>query len=139
MKRPILILISLGLIWVVLAPTTSISTTPDSQVEHGKYLVMHVAMCVQCHTPHTEQGELDLSRLLQGAPIPVKSPFPSQTWAFEAPKLAGLPGGWTEADLIRLLQTGKGPRDRAPRPPMPPFRLSKEDATAIAAYLKSLQ
>jgi hypothetical protein len=86
-----------------------------------------------------ERGELDQSRLLQGAPVPLKSPFPSQTWAFEAPKIAGLPGGWTEADLIQLLQTGKGPRGRSPQPPMPPFRLSQADATAIAAYLKSLQ
>jgi mono/diheme cytochrome c family protein len=127
---------------VVLAVIALAVSTPgaaDNQIERGKYLVLNVAMCVQCHTPRNDQGELDQSRLLQGAPIPIKSPFPSQTWAFEAPKIAGLPGGWTEADLIRLLQTGKGPRGRSPQPPMPPFRLNQADATAIAAYLKSLQ
>jgi len=105
----------------------------------GKYLVMHVAMCVQCHTPRDQQGELDQSRLLQGAPMPLESPFPLQTWAFEAPKIAGLPGGWTEEDLIQLLQTGRGPRGMTPRLPMPPFRMTQEDAAAVAAYLKSLQ
>ena len=127
--------------WValaVLAPVVSAQTALDAQIARGEYLVMHVAMCVQCHTPRNEQGELEQSRLLQGAPIPLPSPFPSQTWAFEAPKIAGLPGGWTENDLMRLLQTGKGPRGEAPRPPMPPFRMTEQDAAAVAVYLKSL-
>jgi mono/diheme cytochrome c family protein len=124
---------------VVIVFVASAPKAQDNQIDRGKYLVMHVAMCVQCHTPRNAQGVLDEARLLQGAPVPVQSPFPSQPWAFEAPKIAGLPGGWTEADLIQLLQTGKGPRGRSPQPPMPPFRLSQADATAIAAYLKSLQ
>jgi hypothetical protein len=128
-----------SMVLVAIALAASALGATDKQIERGKYLVLHVAMCVQCHTPRNDQGELDQSRLLQGAPVPIKSPFPSQTWAFEAPKIAGLPGGWTEADLIHLLQTGKGPRGRVPQPPMPPFRLSQADATAIAAYLKSLQ
>lgn len=132
-------------IWVghvtlaALLSVASVSTAQEQQIAHGKYLVMHVAMCVYCHTPRNEQGELDQSRLLQGAPMPLASPFPSQTWAFEAPKIAGLPGGWTEADLSQLLQTGRGPRGMSPRPPMPPFRMTQEDAAAVAAYLKSLQ
>jgi mono/diheme cytochrome c family protein len=138
MKRMFLILIS-GAALAVIASTVSTPMASDNQIERGKYLVMHVAMCVQCHTPRTEQGELDEARLLQGAPMPVKSPFPSQTWAFETPKIAGLPGGWTETDLIRLLQIGKDPRGESPQPPMPPFRMTKADATAIAMYLKSLQ
>jgi mono/diheme cytochrome c family protein len=123
----------------VLVPAASVSAAQDHQIARGEYLVMHVAMCVQCHTPRNEQGELDQSRLLQGAPMPLESPFPSQTWAFEAPKLAGLPGGWSEADLIQLLQTGRSPRGTPPRAPMPPFRMTAEDAAAVAAYLKSLQ
>jgi mono/diheme cytochrome c family protein len=123
----------------IILPALSVSTAQDHQLERGQYLVMHVAMCVQCHTPRNEQGELEQTRLLQGAPMPLASPFPSQTWAFEAPKIAGLPGGWTEADLIKLLQTGQGPRGTSPRPPMPPFRMTQEDAAAVAAYLKSLQ
>lgn len=123
---------------VMLHPLAAAQTSSD-QMQHGKYLVERVAMCVYCHTPRTEQGELDRSRLLQGAPMPIASPFPSQTWAFKAPKIAGLPGGWSEADMIRLLRTGKGPRGNAPRPPMPPFRMTQDDAAAVAAFLKSLQ
>ena len=116
--------------------------TSDSQhadVEHGQYIVHHVAMCIHCHTSRNKEGVLDGERLLQGAPIPVDSPFEGQRWAFQAPRLAGLPGGWSEEQLIRFLQTGETISGRTPLPPMPPFRMTKGDAAAVAAYLKSLQ
>ena len=110
----------------------------ESPAARGEYLVLHVAMCVQCHTPRNARGELDRRRLLQGAPMPVKSPWPEQEWAFEAPSLAGLPGGWSEDQLARFLQTGKDINGRNARPPMPPFRMNRQDALAVAAYLRSL-
>jgi len=112
-------------------------TSSAEQLQRGQYLVEHVAMCVQCHTPRHAHGELDRTRLLQGAPIPVPAPFPMSQWAFEAPKIAGLPG-WLAEDARRLLQTGKSARGYTPRPPMPPFRMTEEDAAAVVAYLKSL-
>jgi mono/diheme cytochrome c family protein len=113
------------------------STNSSEQIQHGEYLVLHVAMCVQCHTPRDQEGRLEKTRLLRGAPMPVQSPFPSSPWAFQAPTIAGLPG-WTAEDAITFLQTGKRADGSSPRPPMPPFRLTPEDATAIVAYLKSL-
>jgi len=110
----------------------------DNAVARGEYLVLHVAMCVQCHTPRDSRGELDRRRLLQGAPIPVKSPWAGQEWAFQAPSLRGLPGGWSEEQLVSFLQTGKDVRGMSPKPPMPPFRMTREDAVAVAAYLRSL-
>ncbi len=103
----------------------------------GDYLVSHVAMCVQCHTPRDAKGELDRTRLLKGAPIPLRSPFPHQGWAFAAPAIAGLPG-WTNHDALALLTTGRRPMGYTPKPPMPPFRLSREDADAVIAFLRSL-
>lgn len=111
----------------------------ETPIERGKYLVHHVAMCVQCHTPRDEQGNLKKVSLLQGSAIPVASPFSEQHWAFKAPQLAGLPAGFQEEDLVRLLRTGKGPRGNSPKPPMPPFRMTKQDAQAVAAYLKSIR
>lgn len=110
----------------------------DHPVTRGEYLVTHLAMCVQCHTPRDARGALDRRRLLQGAPVPVKSPWVDQEWAFQAPSLAGLPGGWTEEQLIRFLETGRDISGRYARPPMPPFRMTREDAAAVAAYLRSL-
>jgi mono/diheme cytochrome c family protein len=121
------------------SPSATNAAGEDQAVSRGRYLVHHVAMCVQCHTPRRQDGSLDLDDLLQGATIPVDSPFPGQQWSFAAPALAGLPGGWTEQDVARFLQTGETPGGYAPKPPMPPFRLNAEDAVGIAAYLKSLE
>jgi mono/diheme cytochrome c family protein len=114
---------------------------PDqpSLAERGKYIVHHVAMCIYCHTPRNEEGVLDQQQLLQGAPMPIGSPFPQQQWAFQAPKIAGLPGGWTAEDMAKFLQTGETPTGHQPQPPMPPFRFNDEDAKAVAAYLVSLK
>jgi len=107
------------------------------QRRRGEYLVHHVAMCVQCHSPRDERGRLIEQRLLQGARMPVSRPFPDQSWAVQAPGIAGL-SGWTDDDVLALLTSGKREDGAAPSPPMPPFRLSEEDARAVLAYLRSL-
>ena len=129
----LVVIVACGVSAAQLSPHTSSA----EQLQRGQYLVEHVAMCVQCHTPRNAQGELDRTRLLQGASIPVSAPFPMSQWAFEAPKIAALPG-WLAEDAMRLLQTGKSARGYTPRPPMPPFRMTQEDAAAVVAYLKSL-
>src|SRR5690606_36491995 len=68
------------------------STSASSPIARGEYLVHHVAMCVQCHSPRDASGQLDRSRLLTGGRIPVRPPWPDQQWAFTAPRIAGLPG-----------------------------------------------
>jgi mono/diheme cytochrome c family protein len=116
----------------------SLAAAPEEQTVRGSYLVNHVAMCVQCHTPRDANGDLNRARLLKGAPIPVRSPFPNQTWAFAAPAIAGLPG-WTTEDAVTLLTTGRRLNGYMPKRPMPPFRLIREDAEAVVAYLRSLR
>jgi hypothetical protein len=116
-------------------PSASLDQT---QIERGKYLAEQVAMCVQCHSPRDAEGELDRHTLFKGARIPIASPFPNKQWALSAPRIAGLPG-WEEEDFITLLMTGSRPTGEVPRPPMPPFRMSREDASAIAAFLISLR
>lgn len=108
-----------------------------AQVAHGKYLVHHVAQCIQCHTPRNSAGELIQSRLMQGAPIPVSGPSFSPPWAATSASLAGL--GNYEHDFVKyLLMHGKRPDGSRPEHPMPRFRLSEEDADAVIAYLVSL-
>ena len=109
-----------------------------AQIARGEYLARHVAMCVECHTPRDATGVKNLDRLFQGGVIPLRSPYPNDVWAFKAPRIAGLPGR-SEADVALLLQTGKDSRGWSPRHPMPGFRLEREDAAAIAAYLNSLE
>jgi len=110
----------------------------DSRIEHGRYLVHQVALCVQCHSPRDENGRLLETRLLSGARIPVNSPFPSQPWAYQAPDIRGMVG-YTEEEGIRLLTEGITRGGTPPRPPMQQFHLTVEDARAVVAYLKSLR
>jgi hypothetical protein len=122
----------------LLAGILCLAAGPERDVSRGGYLVNRVAMCVQCHSPRDASGELDATRLFKGAPIPVRSPFPGQIWAFSAPAISGLPG-WSDADAMRLLTIGRRPNGYAPKPPMPPFRLSYADAEAVIAFFRSLR
>jgi mono/diheme cytochrome c family protein len=123
---------------ILAAVQVGLAAAPQEQVARGSYLVGQVAMCVQCHTPRDADGNLDRARLLKGAPMPVRSPFANQTWAFAAPAVAGLPG-WTAEDALRLLTAGRRLSGYTPKRPMPPFRLLREDAEAIVAYLHTLR
>ncbi len=106
-------------------------------VEHGRYLVLHVAMCVQCHSPRDDQGQILEGRLLSGAPMPIHAPPWPEDWATNAPRIDGLPG-YTDELATRLLTQGAIGRDgRRLRAPMPPFRMSAQDAADVIAFLKS--
>jgi mono/diheme cytochrome c family protein len=111
----------------------------SSATERGKYIVEHVAMCIQCHTPRDKNGQLILSEYLGGAPIPVNPPpYPNQKWALKAPAIAGLPG-YTREQGVRLLMEGITRNGTPPNPPMPPFRFTRADAEAVVSYLMTLQ
>jgi mono/diheme cytochrome c family protein len=108
-----------------------------AMIAHGRYLVHHVAMCVQCHTPRDGDGNLMPLMLLKGAAMPIQSPFPHVEWAYRAQHIAGLPG-YTVEQGVRLLTEGITASGGRPKAPMPPFRMTREDAEAVVAYLKSL-
>ncbi len=106
--------------------------------EHGKYIVQDVVQCIQCHTPRDGNGVLLMDRLLMGAPIPVRSPFPDQDWAYHAPRIAGMPG-YSEEEGVRLLTKGITRNGQPPKPPMLQFHMTEQDARDVVAYLKSLK
>jgi mono/diheme cytochrome c family protein len=111
----------------------------DAQkIARGKYLVEEVAKCQKCHTPADDHGQPDRARWLQGGPVPIQPARPTADWAYEAPKIAGLPG-WNDADAIRFLQTGITASGYRARPPMNEYKLPRADAEAIVAYLRSLR
>ncbi len=108
-----------------------------SKLERGKYLVEGVGLCGDCHTPHNEKGEPVTGQKLQGATIAFSPTVPVPVWAGKAPAIAGLTG-LNNADVISLLSAGQTTRGIRPRPPMPGYRLSKQDAEAVVMYLRSL-
>ena len=113
------------------------ATANEKAVARGKYIVEGVAGCGYCHTPRDKDGNVDKTKWLTGAPVFYEPAQPVPGWALTAPRLAGLPPG-DDAALIKLLTTSIARSGQPPRQPMPRFRMSREDAEAVMAYLKSL-
>jgi len=145
------ILAAIGLAVVVLArisahsqPPAAPAAPPSSQtgaitgnIEHGRYIAEHVAMCVECHSGRDSHGNIiDAERYL-GAPIPV-GPAWATDWALRAPRNKGLPG-YDDAMAMRLLTEGSIGRDGLQlKLPMPRFRMTPQDAADVIAFLRSL-
>ena len=108
-----------------------------TRIARGKYIVEGVAGCGYCHTPRDQDGNPDHSRWLEGGPVFYEPARPLQGWANTVPRLAGLPPG-SDADLIKLLTTSVARTGKAPRWPMPRFYMTRTDAEAVVAYLKSI-
>jgi mono/diheme cytochrome c family protein len=140
-KQGAIAIAAAGLVGAVLygqARVPSPAPAPEAAaVARGEYLTWHVGMCVQCHTPRDQNGNLIETKAFTGAPVPLTTPWPHRPWAFAAPRIAGL-GGFTEEQILTLLTTGQAVGREKPKPPMPPFRLSQDDARAVVAYLKTL-
>jgi len=115
---------------------------PSSQgirgnLEHGRYIVHQVAMCVQCHSPRDDEGNILETREFDGAPIPFRPPWPND-WAISAPRNRGL-AGYDDEQAMRLLTEGAIGRDGVQlKPPMPRFHMTKEDAADVITYMRSL-
>jgi mono/diheme cytochrome c family protein len=113
----------------------------QKQIQRGKYLVT-IGGCMDCHTPGYFFGKPDMARFLGGSEVGFEIPglgvFHGSNLTPD--KETGL-GNWTEAQIITAIQTGKRPdgRELAPIMPWRAFaQLTKSDAQAMAAFLKSL-
>ena len=106
-------------------------------VERGKYIVENVAMCEQCHTARNDKGVPDRAHWLMGGAVTMRPAYSWPDWAFVEPRLAGAPPG-TDEQFIRLLTTGISRTGAPPKLPMPPFRMTRQDAESVLAYLKTL-
>ena len=113
----------------------------DAAIARGKYLVT-IGGCQDCHTPGHFFGKPDMARVLGGSEVGFEIPG---LGTFYGPNLTpdketGL-GGWTDVQIIAALQTGVRPDGRVLAPIMP-WRalavLTKPDAAAVVAYLRSL-
>lgn len=118
-----------------LAP--ALSAAEPALLEQGRHLVEDVGLCADCHSPRLPTGEFDRGRWLQGAPLGFKPLF-EMPWSPVAPPLAGL-AGYTDEQAIKFLTTGERPSGVPVLPPMPAYRFTKNEATAVLAYLRSLK
>ncbi len=111
------------------------------QVLRGKYLAT-LGLCNDCHTPGYFFGKPDTARFLGGSEVGFDIPG---VGVFHGPNLTPDPetglGRWSADDIVRAIQTGVRPDGRILAPIMPWHafaELTKADAQAIAAFLKSL-
>ena len=126
--------------WLVVAFINA-ADAQQAQAERGKYLVS-IAGCNDCHTPGYFFGKPDMNRYLGGSDVGFEIPG---LGVFHGPNLTPDPetglGKWSIAEIVTALQTGKRPdgRELAPIMPWRAFaNLTKDDATAVAVFLKSL-
>ena len=137
-------LLSLSIVGCLLTLGSVVGICQDTKkVEYGKYLAEEVAKCLDCHTPRTESGELDKTKLMKGKVMEVQPIEAIKDWHKTSPDITPsgrLWGRWGgEAALVKYLVTGLTPRGTMAGPPMPTYKMKKEDAEAIVEYLKTLK
>ncbi len=113
-------------------------------IERGRYLVNHVSLCVDCHTPRTRLGVPDSALYLAGnARGPGGDPIPNIT-----PDKTGI-GDWAVDDIVNVLRLGMLPDFDNVQGLMadvvdghgggPGYKDAPlDDRQAIAAYLKTI-
>jgi len=111
----------------------------DAAWNRGAYLVRHLAHCGECHSPRGFLGAVDADLELAGNP---QGPDGGKV-----PNLTPGPGGladWSESDIAYALKSGITPDGDFLSDSMGEVidnstsRLSDEDLSAIAKYLKDL-
>jgi mono/diheme cytochrome c family protein len=116
------------------------SRAPKSGVERGRYLAEHVALCGDCHTPRNFIGVSQRSLYMAGAK---KGPFGEEIPNITPDKETGI-GDWSRNDIAEILVTGTKPDLDNVQGLMEEVveagykRMKREDALAIADYLKSI-
>lgn len=122
-------------------PMAPALSADPAAIARGKYLVI-LASCGDCHTPGYFLGKPDLARLLGGSDVGFEVPG---LGVFHGPNLTsdkatGL-GDWSDEAIVKAIQTGVRPDGRVLAPIMPWHAfasLTRQDATAIVAYLRGL-
>lgn len=117
--------------------------TPQGGVARGRYLVDHVALCGDCHTPRNWLGAPKKKLYLAGNP---DGPFGEEVPNITPDKETGI-GEWSRGDIADFILTGTKPDlDNAQGlmaeviegTPLGYKDMKKEDALAIADYLKTI-
>jgi mono/diheme cytochrome c family protein len=125
--------------------SNSPAQAPKSGVERGRYLVNHVSICGDCHTPRNSIGVPNRSQYLAGT-IAKNGPLGEEVPNITPDKETGI-GDWKREDIAELLITGTKPdfdnvqglmSEVIQGTPHGYKDMRREDALAIADYLKSI-
>lgn len=125
--------------------SNSPAQAPKSGVERGRYLVDHVALCGDCHTPRDFTGAPKRSLYLAGASKNIGL-LGEEISNITPDKETGI-GEWKRDDIAELLTSGTKPDldnvqglmyEVIQGTPYGYKDMKKEDALTIADYLKSI-
>jgi len=141
-----------GIGWIVLRKPDArppsaekVEATPE-RLARGRYLVVHVADCVGCHSDfHGDRFAMPIKAgtLGQGGfPFDAKLGVPGlvQAQNITQDKENGL-GDWTDGEILRAMREGVNRKGDALFPMMPyeSFHdMSDEDARSVVAYLRTI-
>jgi mono/diheme cytochrome c family protein len=114
-------------------------------VARGAYLVGHVSICGECHTPRDQTGAPVVAELLAGAECFVDiDPTDPEVGCLNTPNLTNDPTGLmnrSDAEIRTMFQDGVHPNGEFLIPVMPYWvfhNMSDDDANAIVAYLRTV-
>jgi mono/diheme cytochrome c family protein len=114
------------------------AVAPTEGIERGAYLIA-LGRCGSCHTPRTDTGARDTTRLLAGAALGNDNIAPNLT----PDESAGL-GAVPDADIAHFLMTGEFEDGSMVEGPMKNIvdngtsKLTEDDVLAMVAYLRSI-
>lgn len=152
--RKILLYLTLGLVTLLgvalagvfivfprTAPAPDLKIEPTAErIERGRYLVRHVAGCLDCHSERDWTrygGPLVTGTEGRGAPLRVLRPS-----VYSANITPHGVGSYTDGELVRAITAGIN-RDGDALHPLMPYdayaRMTEEDAFATVAYVRTLQ
>jgi mono/diheme cytochrome c family protein len=121
------------------------AAAPSEDLARGRYLVDHVAICPDCHTPRTRLGALDGGMYLAGVDAGAHTKSVPNITPDDATGI----GEWSERNLVELLQRGTTPDMDTVQGPMaevidgvgggPGYsRAPESELRSIAKYLKTV-
>ncbi|HET7716191.1 MAG TPA: cytochrome c [Bauldia sp.] len=123
-------------------PAKGLPAPPKSdKVAYGGYIVNALAHCFECHTPFTDQGMPDMTKLGAGGfPIHLGPEMIVMTANITPDPETGI-GNWSDDDIKKAITEGVRPDGTKLAPPMP-FgffkNMTAEDLDAIVAYLRTI-
>lgn len=129
------------------AQTVDAAPPPDAAdpAVRGKYLVDHVALCIDCHTPHNPDGSLDMDNYLAGVECFVDiDPGDTNVGCLHSRNLTNDATGLlnrTDAQIKEMFTNGLRPNGDALIPVMPYWsyhNMTDDDMNAIVAYLRTV-
>lgn len=123
--------------------SNSPAKAPKSGVERGRYLVEHISLCGDCHTPRNFLGVPNRALYLAGTKVgPLGEKIPNIT-----PDNVTGTGEWSREEIADFLLTGIKPNsdyaldlmaEVIEGTPLGFKNMKRDDALAIADYLKSI-